>query len=222
MSQEARSGEQTLDASADSETSEDESSHLGSPTDLKSPSASASLTKSSSVAEDVIGKQGQYGRFAERWFSKKGWSTEKRRNQGMSTDSLGKPEKETVPSDETDVESQGKHAAGTTNSNNDESSDQANVEVDRSVPGEHLTSPATENIASTLLPKLLKTTEVLLASRSFFFSYDYDITRRMGNHETKSKDIPLHRSVEPIVGLPFRFFLRSYVRLIYHIVLLES
>ncbi|KAF3926945.1 Synaptojanin-2 [Dactylellina cionopaga] len=30
-------------------------------------------TTSSSIAEDVIGKKGLYGRFAERWFSKRGW-----------------------------------------------------------------------------------------------------------------------------------------------------
>lgn len=36
----------------------------------------------SNVAQDVLARKGQYGRFAERWFSKKGWSTEKRRAQG--------------------------------------------------------------------------------------------------------------------------------------------
>ncbi len=36
----------------------------------------------SNVAQDVLTRKGQYGRFAERWFSRKGWSTEKRRAQG--------------------------------------------------------------------------------------------------------------------------------------------
>lgn len=98
LSLEAESHEQTLEASADSDTSEDEESHLTSPTEPKSPETSAPTTKSSGVAEDVIGKRGQYGRFAERWFSRKGWSSEKRRTQGMSTDSLPKPERETSPS----------------------------------------------------------------------------------------------------------------------------
>ena len=40
----------------------------------------------SNVAEDVIEKKGQYGRFADRWFSKKGWTSDKRRTLGMSAD----------------------------------------------------------------------------------------------------------------------------------------
>lgn len=39
----------------------------------------------SKVAQEIIGNRGHYGRFAERWFSKKGWSTEKRRAQGSKT-----------------------------------------------------------------------------------------------------------------------------------------
>ena len=51
-----------------------------------SPSSSGNngVQKDSSVVQDVIGRKGQYGRFADRWFSKKGWSVDKRRNQGMS------------------------------------------------------------------------------------------------------------------------------------------
>lgn len=40
----------------------------------------------SSIAEDVVVKKGAYGRFADRWFSKKGWSTEGRRKLGMSSE----------------------------------------------------------------------------------------------------------------------------------------
>ncbi|KAI9660528.1 MAG: hypothetical protein M1821_009879 [Bathelium mastoideum] len=41
--------------------------------------------KTTSVVEDVISKRGAYGRFAERWFSKAGWSSDKRRTLGMSS-----------------------------------------------------------------------------------------------------------------------------------------
>jgi len=41
-------------------------------------------TLSSSIAEDVIGKKGVYGRFAERWFSKRGWQVDRNRLQGLS------------------------------------------------------------------------------------------------------------------------------------------
>ncbi|KAI4213814.1 MAG: hypothetical protein LQ351_003508 [Letrouitia transgressa] len=41
------------------------------------------------IAEDVISGKGQYGRFAERWFSRKGWSNVGIRAQGMG---MGGPE----------------------------------------------------------------------------------------------------------------------------------
>ena len=200
LSLEAESREQTLEASADSDTSEDEDSHLTSPTESISPDTSAATTESSSVAEDVIGKRGLYGRFAERWFSKKGWSSEKRRTQGMSTDSLAKPGRERHPSRKAEATSAEKYATGAADVN-DESSRGIETQAERLVRDEALPSSVTESITNTLLPKLLKTTRVLLASRSFFFSYDHDITRRMGSQETKSKDVPLHRSVDPIVYL---------------------
>ncbi|KAF3933605.1 Synaptojanin-2 [Dactylella cylindrospora] len=41
-------------------------------------------TASSHIAEDVIGRKGVYGRFAERWFSKRGWQVDRNRLQGLS------------------------------------------------------------------------------------------------------------------------------------------
>lgn len=58
----------------------------------------------------------------------------------------------------------------------------------------------TANVVNTLLPKFLRTTRMLLDSRSFFFSYDLDITRRLGNQNTKSSELPLHKSVDPLVS----------------------
>ena len=51
-----------------------------------------------------------------------------------------------------------------------------------------------------LLPKLLRTTRVLLTSNSFFYSYDMDITRRLGSTSTKASDLPLYKSVDPLVS----------------------
>lgn len=197
LSLEAESREQTLEGFVDSDTSEDEDSHPKSPTQPKSPDTSAPTTESSRVAEDVIGKRGQYGRFTERWFSKKGWSSEKRRTQGMSTDSHAKPGREAFPSQKAGAVSAEERATGTGDVD-DESSIRMQTQAEQSVRDEASNLSVTESITNTLLPKLLKTTRVLLASRSFFFSYDYDITRRMGTQETKSKDVPLHRSVDPI------------------------
>lgn len=81
----------------DSDTSDDEevhaeltaeedeqisSSSLGHKGGFAATRPDGSERSTSNVAHDVLARKGQYGRFAERWFSKKGWSTEKRRAQG--------------------------------------------------------------------------------------------------------------------------------------------
>ena len=53
-------------------------------------------------------------------------------------------------------------------------------------------------VANALLPKLLRTTRMLLSSRSFFFSYDLDITRQVGNQMKVPPQLPLHKSVDPL------------------------
>lgn len=57
------------------------------------------------------------------------------------------------------------------------------------------------NTANALLPKLLRTTRMLLSSRSFFFSYDFDVTRRVSGEIVKNLEIPLSKSVDPLASL---------------------
>lgn len=127
----------------------------------------------SSVAVDVIGRQGQYGRFAERWFSKKGWAVDKRRNLGLSTDVAGKE-----PIASLDQSGPAKSKEETEKQGGDEQ-----LQISKT---------------ADLLPKMLRTTKMLLSSESFFFSYEYDITRRLGDH-TKGADLPLYKVVDPLV-----------------------
>lgn len=87
----------------DTDTSDDEEVHLeviAEEDQQSSPSSSWSKRDfpvaqregcertTSNVAQDVLTRKGQYGRFAERWFSRKGWSTEKRRAQGSKAQSF--------------------------------------------------------------------------------------------------------------------------------------
>lgn len=60
---------------------------------------------------------------------------------------------------------------------------------------------------SSLLPKLLRTTQVLFgSSRSFYFSYDWDITRSWAERiRTQQKGLPLHQQVNP------RFFWNQHI-----------
>ena len=125
-----------------------------------------------SIIQDVIGRKGQYGRFAERWFSRKGWSVERRRSQGMSSGvELPRPSlgAETDPKAST-----------------------AKLDPDA------IEDPVAD-VAITLLPKLLRTTKMLLTSHSFFFAYDMDITRRVGAQPAWGTDLPLHKEVEWLV-----------------------
>ena len=55
-----------------------------------------------------------------------------------------------------------------------------------------------EATAAAFLPKLLYTAQILFgSSRSFFFSYDFDITRRWGECKPFSSEQPLYAQVEP-------------------------
>ena len=148
--------------------------------------------RNTSIVEDVIEKKGQYGRFADKWFSKKGWTIERRRTLGMSTADPPKSE-----------------STHETRKDGAQPEDSASSEVKPSDEGVTLSSigrrpeeegsGTVDNVAKSLLPKLVKTTKMMLGSRSFYFSYDYDVTRRLGDQDERSSHIPLHRKVDPLV-----------------------
>ena len=194
--------------------------HNGSPTDPKRNMGP--VAEGSSVAEDVIGRRGQYGRFAERWFSRKGWSTERRRTQGMSTEELEKANPKALSrksNENTDQGSPLNSGAPVDSAKLAPDVEQGAEPVDEIRPSDSLT---TDNIGNTLLPKLLRTTKMVLASGNFFFSYDYDLTRRFGSQGGYNRDIPLHRAVDPLVMLPYISFIGVGNKLMFSTVFLES
>ncbi|KAL8738794.1 MAG: hypothetical protein Q9181_000472 [Wetmoreana brouardii] len=168
------------------------------------PSRRKSQEGRESVAQDVIGRKGQYGRFAERWFSRKGWTSEHRKRQGMSADDTGKPANVRVEGRSELIQ------AGQADQNSSRHKE-GKYEPTSGLAPQHAQKDASheKDVTSTLLPKLLRTTKMLFASRSFFYSYDYDITRRIGDHKSKPPDVPLYRSVDPLffwnqhLALPF-------------------
>lgn len=157
--------------------------------------SSAGPERNSSVVQDVIGRRGQYGRFAERWFSKKGWSTERRRDLGMSANDAGDARLSVGTSELSHV-----NRAMETSSENKIVPVESSTKSDGRIPQINKANTlVTQDVASTLLPKLLRTSKLLLSSRSFFFSYSCDITRRIGGSDGMKSDIPLHKSVDPSV-----------------------
>ncbi|CAM1500962.1 Fc.00g101240.m01.CDS01 [Cosmosporella sp. VM-42] len=124
----------------------------------------------SSVVEDVIRRRGSYGRFAQRWFSRSGWTQDQKRTMGLSNSQIVQ-EASTKTTPESSV---------------------------RKLPlEEDSASPTNE---PELLPKLLRTVQVLFgSSRSFYFSYDFDITRSLSKRAAFSnKDAPLYSQADDI------------------------
>lgn len=153
--------------------------HVVSPAD-DVPSSAAEHKRTSSVAEDVMAKKGGYGRFAQKWFSRKGWTVGQRRNLGMSVS-----ESEAEPGQEIS----GSMSAPIVDS----------ATKDYPAPTASSVKTKDRDVAENLLPKLLRTTQILFgSSRSFFFSYDYDITRSFANRRMSSSELPLHTEVDPL------------------------
>lgn len=167
----------------------------------KSVKAGSSHKRRTSVAEDVIGKKGLYGRFADRWFSKSGWSDGGRRMQGMSSEEdLTRKQQPKSPE------------SAIVDANSDEDAETSLEPVASNAEGDDATSLSpTEipeapnapagNTAISLLPKILRTTKLYFGSRSFFFSYDCDISRSFSKQSEISPSLPLFQSFDPLVGL---------------------
>ncbi|KAF4978738.1 hypothetical protein FZEAL_4931 [Fusarium zealandicum] len=124
----------------------------------------------SRVAEDVIRRRGSYGRFAQRWFSRSGWTMDQKRIMGLSN-SQSLPESTTKEVPETPP-----------SKTPDEDSNKAPL-------GE-----------PELLPKLLRTVQVLFgSSRSFYFSYDYDLTCSLAKGPVPpNNEAPLHTQANDV------------------------
>lgn len=133
----------------------------------------------SSIAEDVIRRRGSYGRFAQSWFSKSGWTSDQRRIMGMSNSQTTPPP----------------------NAQHISPPPPAQTPLQENQDAEH------KEQVSSLLPKLLRTMQVLFgSSQSFYFSYDVDITRNMSKKQhTIHTNTPLHEQADNI------FFWNRYI-----------
>jgi hypothetical protein len=161
------------------------------------------VNKATTVVADVIKNKGQYGRFAQRWFSKGGWKSDGIRKQGMSaseddlslTPEQKKQAEESLPDDKKD----------------EVGSAPVNTQSQTSPEEEHSdTKPEVvasgETTLTNLIPRILKTTKLYFTSRSFYFSYDYDISRSLSRQESASASIPLHKRFDPLVSIFVTYF----------------
>jgi hypothetical protein len=153
---------------------------------------------STSVAEDVIQRKGVYGRFADKWFSKKGWSADSRRTQGLtSAEHLGGKD---VPKNVDSVPKDPEQPAIPKNtdalpSHDRDTPKQVNPEdIPKALDGQK------DATTVALLPKILQTTRMYFSSGNFFFSYDYDLSHGIGNQQPSSS-LPLYKQFDPLVSL---------------------
>ncbi|KAJ4376717.1 hypothetical protein N0V86_006834 [Didymella sp. IMI 355093] len=166
-----------------------------SPTEMKDPvtGQKGPADRKSSVAEDVMQKKGVYGRFADKWFSRKGWSADSRRTQGLSSE-----EDLTAKNVPKDVDSTGP-------------TEEAEASKSDKLPSDERTTPDSvkpedipkalegEKNATTvaLLPRVLQTTKMYFSSGNFFYSYDYDLSHGISNQPTNAS-IPLFKQYDPL------------------------
>jgi hypothetical protein len=172
------------------------------------------------IAQNVIEKKGNYGRFADRWFSKRGWTTGSRRNLGMSTGQSG------MELEEKRALNPISEASEAAKSGEEEDSKTAEVALGwpqttdiREKQEENMTSAEQEKLTTSLIPKLVQTTKLLLSSRIFYFSYDQDISNSNIGRRKATSDIALLKQANPEVMIPQN--LRSETRLTFATVLLE-
>ncbi|KAK2751026.1 hypothetical protein FQN57_000101 [Myotisia sp. PD_48] len=142
----------------------------------------------SSIAEDVIQKRGRYGRFAEEWFSKKGWAREN--YPSAASGFIGRSRSPFASASATD---------GPTGVDCMELDDLRASAREKFSSVTRTDGSSESRNYDELMPKLLKYTKMMLGSRSFYFSYEYDITRRFGPTAAQpSHTMPLCQQADPL------------------------
>ncbi|KAJ5312148.1 hypothetical protein N7508_002978 [Penicillium antarcticum] len=156
-----------------------------------------------SIAEDVIGKRVRFGRFAANWLSRK--------NLGLPRPGAMEQDIPASSPDSAAAQAQTQASAQVAKSPFDDDVSSPSGEA-RGAKGELLSLQADKpdaagdldsdrlksDQATDLLPKLLRYTRLLFASRNFFFSYDYDLTRSVYTQEARKDLLPLHKVVDPL------------------------
>jgi hypothetical protein len=157
--------------------------------------------RSTSVAQDVITRKGFYGRFTNKWFSKGGWTADSRRTEGMTSeeDLTKTPENEVEKADSAPVG--GDDALAKVASKEvDGANDKDGAALPNEPPAEVAHVEPTPGAAIPLLPKLLTVAKFFFASKSFYFSYDYDLSRDISKQPAPLSSVPLYKSFDSLVG----------------------
>jgi hypothetical protein len=149
-------------------------------------------SRDSSVAADVMQRKGVYGRFADKWFSRKGWSADSRRTQGLSSPDLAADAPKNVES----IPKEEQQPAGASDLPSPDKNTPAKIapeDIPKALDGQK------DATTVALLPKILKTTRMYFSSGNFFYSYDYDLSHSIGILRPNSS-LPLFKQFDPLVS----------------------
>lgn len=139
---------------------------------------------STSIAHDVLAKKGNFGRFASQWFSRQGWGTERgRKSPDTQTTTIGAEAKADKVAHGDAVESS--------------KPEQHPEEVTDDVPDLKPPPKASREEVAAMIPKILRAAKLIMTSRSCFFSYEFDLTRRMGLLQGKAV-APAKSTMDPL------------------------
>jgi hypothetical protein len=132
------------------------------------------------IAEDVFKRRGSYGRFAQKWFSNKGWMTNRRRSLGLS--GVGPATAAETEDDELDGDKK----------------ETEEKELSKTVVQEKADAPPAPTAGESLMPKLLRMAHIWFGtSKSFYFSYDMDLTRSIASRTAAGNQRSLHKAADP-------------------------
>jgi SacI homology domain len=178
--QKAKTSQQSDIASSASEESGNESlddHSVGDPSESQTPVGERPQTggrseSTSSVVQDVIERKGPYGRFASQWFSRRGWGLDNKRTEEVSRGMIPR----------TDPQEQKPQPEAAKSTAEDHSPAKISEALNHhGASGETILAQRSSHEAAVeMLPKILRTVKLLLTSQSFYFSYDFNVTKRLG------------------------------------------
>ena len=190
--------ESTVEDSQEGHSAEDAHEEPSPADDVRLKAGKDDGTAKTNIAEDVFTRRGPYGKFASQWFTKKGWGVPGMRAPSKTAGiAAGPGQKATAVSPLEPPATSMKDAITSPPTEGTSSEKPAGPTSSAEATTETPTSE--KNAATPLLPKLLQSTRLILSSRSFYFSYDFNITKRLGDPTMlRAKPLVLE-DIDPVV-----------------------
>ncbi|KAH8699066.1 SacI domain protein [Talaromyces proteolyticus] len=148
----------------------------------ENPEDKQGSTNGSRVAQDVISNRGRNGRFSLNWFSRKRWGS-----TGSSFSSQTKADEV-----EEEASSERTKQKSVSSALKEQPEAEATHVLDDASHEEKIQDLVAPSKPIDLMPKLLRYTKMLFSSQNFFFSYDYDLTRRYSVPDSRDAQLPPH------------------------------